>query len=105
MYNYCLVLRKNKGLENFRKVHGIFSEKLCFEMIGSPHRRFSSESQKIVRSYGSIYIKYPRFTYLRIRGFDDEPVQLPRYALDCFILVEVSRKLVTIINNFSIEEA
>ena len=68
------MLHKDKALENFKKVHDIFSRRLCFEMKGSPHHKFSPKSLKLVQTYSSIYIQYPRFTYLRIGGFDDEPI-------------------------------
>lgn len=94
------MLHKDKVMKNFKKVHDIISKKLCFELNGSPLHRFFHESQKLIQSYGSIYSQYPKFTYLRIGGFDDESMQLSRYAFDYFILVEVSRQLVVVINKF-----
>jgi hypothetical protein len=61
--------------------------------------RLSSEAQVLIQQYGSFFIQFPRFTYLRIGGFDDEPLRLPRYALDCFILAELCRQLFSVIKD------
>ena len=37
--------------------------------------------------------------YLRIGGFDDEPMKLPWYALDCFVLAKLCRQLFSIIKD------
>lgn len=61
--------------------------------------RLSSEAQKMIQNYGSYFIQFSKFTCLRVRGFEDEPMKLPRYALDYFILAKVCRQLFLVINN------
>ena len=61
--------------------------------------RLSPKAQRLVQQYGSFFIQFPRFTYLIIGGFDDEPTKLSRYALDCFVLVELCRQLFSIVKD------
>ena len=51
----------------------------------------SLEAQKLVQIYGIHLIQFPRFTYIRIGGFEEEPMKLPQYALDYFVIAEVCR--------------
>ena len=85
------MLHKDKALEDFTMFHDVFSGKLCFELKSPLHHRLSLESQKLIQSFGSLYIQFPKFTYLRVGGFDEEPMHLPRFSFDCFILVKVAR--------------
>lgn len=43
--------------------------------------------------YGSFFIQFVQFTYIRVGGFQGEPFRLPRYALDSYVLIEVSSQL------------
>ena len=52
IYNHCPLLHKDKVLEDFRKVHDVFSGKLCFGMKSPLHHRLSPESQKLIKSFG-----------------------------------------------------
>lgn len=47
----------------------------------------------MISTYGSCFIQFPRFTYIRNGGFEDEPFKLPRYTLDSYVLLEVCRQL------------
>ena len=43
--------------------------------------------------------------YLRISGFGDEPMKLPRYAVDYFVLAKICRKLFSVIKyNLPLED-
>ena len=99
------MLHRNKALDKFKKVHDIFYRRLCSEMKSPSHHRLSPESQKLIQSFGNLYIQFPKFTYLRIEGFDEEPLCLPKFVVECFVLVEVARQLIGVKNKFSIEEA
>lgn len=57
------------------------------------NKRISVEAMKLISIYGSFFIQFPRFTYLRVGGFEAEPFRLPRYAFDSYVLIEVSRQL------------
>ena len=80
-------------LENFRKVHDVLIESvhLSLKKINMP--KLSSEAHKLVQQYGICFKKIHKFTYLRVGGFKDEPMKLPQYALDCFILAKISKQL------------
>lgn len=53
----------------------------------------SAEAIELVNVYGSFFIQFSHFTYLRVGGFKGEPFRLPRYVSDSCILIEVSRQL------------
>ena len=86
-------------LEIFRKVRDILIESVYLSLKKAPMPRLSSEAQKLVQQYESYFIQFFKFTYLRKGGFEDEPMKLPRYALDCFILAEICRRLFSIIKD------
>lgn len=67
--------------------------RLTFELQGNLNNRMSSEALKLVSTYGSCFIQFPRFICIRIGGFEDEPFKLPKYALDSYVLLEVCRQL------------
>lgn len=99
IFQYCPLLQKDRVLEDFRKVHDILFENIYLALEGVQMPRLSSESLKLVQYYGSSFIQFPRFTYLRVERFEEEPVRLPRYALDCFILAELCRQLSAVIKD------
>ena len=99
VYQYCPLLQKDKVLENFRKVHDVFIEEVHLVLKKTPMPRLSPEAQRLVQQYGSYFIQFPRFTYLRIGGFEEEPLKLPRYALDCFVLAEICRQSFIVIKD------
>ena len=86
-------------LENFRKVHDVLIESMYSILKKAPMPRLSSGAQKLIRNYGSYFIQFPKFTYLRVGGFEDELVKLPRYALDCFVLAKLCRQLFSVIKD------
>lgn len=67
--------------------------RLAFELQGDANRRMSVEAMEFVSIYGSFFIQFPRFTYIRVGGFEGQPFKLPRYAFDSYVLIEVSRQL------------
>ena len=64
-------------LENFRKVHDVLIENVHVSLKKAPMPRLSSKAQKLVQQYGGYFIQFPKLTYLRIGGFEDEPMKLP----------------------------
>ena len=99
VYQYFPLLQKDKVLENFREVHDVLIENMHLSLKKAPMSRLSSEAQKLVQQYGSYFIQFPKFTYLRVGGFEDEPMKLPQYALDYFVLAKVCRQFFSIIKD------
>lgn len=62
-------------------------------------QRMSLEAQNLVQNYGSFYIQFPRFSYIKIWGFEEEPLRLLRYVLDYFFLAEVCRNFFSMIQD------
>ena len=85
------MLHKDRALEDFRRVHDVFYGKLCFELKIPLEHRLSPESQKLIQSFSSLYIQFPKFTYLRVGDFNEEPIHLPKFTLDYFFLAEVAQ--------------
>ena len=99
VFQYCPSLQKDKVMEDFRKVHDVLFENVYMSLKRTQMSRLSPEAKRLVQQYGSFFIQFSRFTYLRIGGFDDEPTKLPQYALDCFALAELCRQLFSIIKD------
>ena len=78
-------------LEDFKKMHDVLIESMHLSLKNAPKSRLSSEAHNLIQIYGSYFIQFPKFICLRVGGFEEEPMKLPRYALDCFIIVEVCR--------------
>ena len=91
IYQYYPLLQKDRVLEDFRKVHDVLIESVHLALKKAPMPRLSLQAQKLIQNYGSYFIQFPKFTYLRVGGFKEELMKQPRYALDCFILAEVYR--------------
>ena len=91
-------------LEDFRKVHDVLIESVHLSLKKAPMPRLSLEAQKLIENYGSYIIQFPKFTYLRVVGFEEEPMKLPCYALDCFVLAEVCRQLFSVIKDNFLQE-
>jgi hypothetical protein len=99
IYQYYPLLQRDNVLENFRKVHDVLIESVYVTLKKAPMPRLSSEAQKLIQKYESYFIQLPKFTYLRVGGFEDEPLNLSLYALDCFILAELCRKLFSVVKD------
>lgn len=67
--------------------------KLAFELQGDVNKRMSIEAMEFISIYGSFFIQFPRFTYLRVGGFEGQPFKLSRYAFDNYVLIKVSKQL------------
>lgn len=55
--------------------------------------RFSPESKSLVLKFGSFYIQFDRFSYLRIGGYKKAPLKLPKYPEDLLVFLEVYRQM------------
>lgn len=80
-------------IEDYKRVNDAFTMYITRMLQGGIHRRLSKEAIELIEKYGSWYIQFPTFTYLRIHGFQSEPYRLPRYPTDIMILLEVVRQL------------
>lgn len=65
----------------------------AFELQGNVNKRMSIEAMEFISIYGSFFIQFPRFTYLWVGGFEGTPFNLPRYAFNNYVLIEVSRQI------------
>lgn len=104
IYQYCPLLRKDRVLKYFRRVHHVFLGNVHLSLVKEPMQRVSPEAQRLIWNYGIFYIQFPRFTYLRVGGFKEEPIKLPRYALDYFMIAEICRKIFSVIQDNLPEE-
>ena len=75
IYQYCPLLQRDRVLEDFRKVHDVLIESVHLSLKKAPMLRLSLEAQKLIQNYGSYFIQFPKFTYLRVGGFEEEPVK------------------------------
>lgn len=57
----------------------------------------SVEAVELINNYGSFFIQFNHFTYIRVGGFKGEPFRLPRYVSDYCVLIEVSRQLAYVV--------
>lgn len=64
-----------------------------YELRGNIHNRLLDKAMQLISTYGNFFIQFPRFTYLRVGGFEGEPYKLNRYAFDRQILMEMCRQL------------
>lgn len=55
----------------------------------------TQEAKDFIGKFGSWYIQFPRFTYLRVQGFKGCPYKLPRYPTNKMILLKVIKQLDT----------
>lgn len=104
MYNYSPSLQSIHALSNYRMFHNVFLDKLCFELASIAEKRVSLEALQLTQIYGSMFIQFAKLTYLRIRGFGEEPLRLPRFSMDFFILVEICWQLVVVTKKFMLED-
>jgi hypothetical protein len=62
---------------------------------GNFERRFMHNAKAIVKGFGCLFIKFPKFTYIREEGFSRRPYKLPRYPNDRIIQIELTKQLQT----------
>ena len=46
-----------------------------------------------VQKYGSVFIQFPKFTYIRLAAYDGCPLMLPRFFDDKLVLIEMCRQI------------
>lgn len=93
IYDYNPHLQEKRCHKNYRRVHDVFVGRLSIELKGNVNQHMSKEAKQLVSSYGSYFIHFPQFTFVRVGVFESEPMKLPRYALDQFVLIEICRLL------------
>lgn len=99
IFQYCPLLQKDRVLEDFRKVHDLLMENAFMSLNNMSMPKLSPKAQRLIQPYGSYFIHFPWFTYLRIGGFKEEPTKFPWYALDCFVLAEICRQLFSVLKD------
>lgn len=62
----------------YERVNDAFTMRLVRLLQRGLHRRLSEQAIILTRKYGAWFIQFPRFTYIRIGGFEGAPFQLPR---------------------------
>lgn len=60
-------------------------------------KRISEDVQTLIKRFGSFFVQFTHFYYIRIGGFEEEPFKLPHFSSDCFLLVEICRNLTSVI--------
>lgn len=93
IYEYYPHLQQHRVAENYYKVQKKILGRIVFELRGDMNKRLTEEAMQFISTYGSFYIQFSRFTYLRVGGFEGEPYKLSRYVFDRQVLMEVSRQL------------
>ncbi|KAH9329023.1 hypothetical protein KI387_001131 [Taxus chinensis] len=73
---------------------GFFYGFICKLNSDLKTNRVSKEAWEVVSQHGCIFIQFADFTYLRVTGFSGEPVKLPRYPSDKWVIMELCRQLV-----------
>lgn len=54
---------------HFKRVNDAFLMCITRTLQGGTHQRLTQEAKDLISRFGSWYIQFPRFTYLRIQGF------------------------------------
>jgi len=85
VYQYYSQLQRKNCYENYKRINDVFTGKMTYELTGNPGKRMTSEAMQLISIYGSFFIQFSEFTYIRVGGFDGEPMKLPRYVFDRFI--------------------
>ena len=70
-----------------------FAMKTVRVLQGAPAKRLSSEAEARIKKFGSWFIQFPQFTYIRVAGSTVCPKRLPRYPPDKVVLMELARQL------------
>lgn len=70
-----------------------FALKMVRILQGTLARRLSLEVEAKVKKYGSWFIQFPQFIYIRVAGSTICPKRLPRYPPDKIVLMELARQL------------
>lgn len=85
-----------KGMQAFFHVNDAFLMGMVRKLEGNPSLRISCDSATFVMKFGSFYTQFDRFTYLRIGGFEEAPLKLPRFPSDYIVFLEVCRQMVVV---------
>lgn len=104
IYQYYPLLQKSKNPKGFKIVQDTFLAKLVFELQGKENVRLTKEDTQLIDIYGSLFTQFPKFTYLRIRGYEGKPLRLPRHCLDHFVLIEICRQLAEVDKNYKTQK-
>ena len=70
--------------------------RICRKLQGCSERRFSPKAMAIISQFGSYFIQFSSFSYLRLVAFDGFPLKLPRYPDDMIVLVEIVRQAIKV---------
>lgn len=81
---------------DFFLVNDAFLMESMRKLDGNLEMCFSPKSMNLVSEFGSFYIQFDRFSYLRIGCFEKAPLKLPRYPEDLLVFLEVCRQMVLV---------
>ena len=88
----CYPLHHLHNTQDYKMFYDAFAMKTVRILQGAPARRLSSEAEAKVK-YGSWFIQFPQFTYIRVAGSTVCPKRLPRYPCDKVVLMKLARQL------------
>lgn len=77
VYEYYPQLQEQSYAKNFMRWNDIFTGRLVYKLQGNTNKRLTTEAMKFIGIYGSYFIQFPLFTYIRVGGFQGEPLRLP----------------------------
>lgn len=91
IYNCFPQLQKREGMRYFSHIHDTFLMAVIKDIEGNLERRISEKAIALIQTYGSFYVQFTSFSYLRVRGYKKAPLKLPRYASDYLVFLELCR--------------
>ena len=77
--------------KDYKMFYDSFSMKTVRILQGTPVKRLSLEVEVIVKKYGSWFIQFSQFTYIRVAGSTVCPKRLPRYPPNKIVLMKLAR--------------
>lgn len=80
---------------HFKRANDAFLMYITRTLQGGTHQRLSPEAKSLISKYGSWFIQFPKFTYIRVQGFDGCLYRLPIYPTNWMVLLEVLKQLET----------
>ena len=93
VYKYYPQFTRQVGMGEYCLVNDAFLMEVVSKLDGNPEMRFSPESKSLVLKFGSFYIQFDSFSYLRIGGYEKTPLKFPKYPKDLLVFLEDYRQM------------
>lgn len=79
----------------YKRVNDAFIGHIIKLLGGDFERRVTHNKLVFMKGLGYLFIKFPKFTYIRLKGFSRRPYRLPHYPNDRIIMLEASWQVQT----------